>query len=194
MIGIDRAGRFLWLWVLLGFCVLLVLPINLRLIMKTNILTLLILLGSLTGCAQRKELRKARKQARYERKAEYFRVKAGLPECTDTVAIDTVIVPKSVHDTTFKAVHDTTHYETDRVVIKHFYNHTDSTVFIQAECKEAKVIHTIETIKETKTVEIYPAWITSTVVVFKYWWVLLVAFALASGVIITLRLTKKIGL
>jgi len=162
--------------------------------MRTNLLILLILLGSLTGCAQRKELRKARKQARHERKAEYFRVKAGLPECTDTVAIDTVIVPKSVYDTTFKAVHDTTHYETDRVVIKHFYNHTDSTVFIQAECKEAKVIHTIETIKETKTVEIYPAWITSTVVVFKYWWVLLVAFALASGVIITLRLTKKIGL
>ena len=162
--------------------------------MRTNLLILLILLGSLTGCAQRKELRKARKQARYERKAEYFRVKAGLPECTDTVAIDTVVVPKEVTVTKFKLSHDTTHHETERVVIKHFYDHTSDSVFIQAECKEAKVIHTVETIKETKTVEVYPAWITSAVGVLKYWWVLLVAFALASGVIITLRLTKKIGL
>lgn len=162
--------------------------------MKTNLLILCILLGSCTGYAQRKELRKERRQARHERKAEYFRVKAGLPKCTDTIATDTIVVPKEVHDTTFKVTHDTTHYETERVVVKHFYDHTDSTVYVQAECKGDTVIHTVETIKETKTEYRNPLWLQSITGVLRFWWVLVLVFVGAIAVIIGIKFATKVGL
>ena len=153
--------------------------------MKTNLLIFVLLLGGCTilnAQSPRKELRKERKQNRYERKAEHFRVKAGLPECVDTIVSATITIPKEVHDTTIKVVNsEPIVYETERVKVVYSHSHTDSITRIQAECKEAKVIHTIETIKETKTEYKYPPWVESVTGVLRYWWVLgVIAFILTT--------------
>jgi hypothetical protein len=155
-------------------------------------LTFAILL--LSSCTARRDVRKARKQSRHERKAEYFRVKAGLPECKDTVVHDTMVVPKAVHDTTFSVTHDTTHHETERVVIKHFYDHETETVYLEAECKEVKEIHTVETIERTKTEYRDPPWLTQIKGVLRYWWVLLVLGLVTILAITTIKVLKKIGI
>ena len=171
--------------------------------MKLIGLLALIIVSSCSAEAQspRKIKRQERRLVRHTRQAEYHARKASLEFCTTVKKADTVIVPMERVDTLFSFTntntntHDTIHYETERIYLKTIINRIDSTIILQAECKEQAIINTEATEQvskpmntiDTNTIIKEPTWWIN---VKSYWWIALVII----GVVLLIKGLKKVGI
>ena len=117
--------------------------------MKTNLLTLVLLLGGCTilnAQSPRKIKRQERRLVRHTRQAEFHARKASLEFCTTVRKPDTVLIPVRSTDTLLSLIDNSTHdtvvyeHETETIYMKTVFNRVDSTIYMQAICKEDSII------------------------------------------------------
>ena len=150
--------------------------------MKTKLTPILLLL-TLASCSK-----DARRLYHHERTL-YHAGKADLKLCKDTIIHDTVITDRYVHDTTFSYTHDTTRYETERVIVEHHYDHHTNTVYQKVECKTDTIIKAVEVPREVRMViDRTPKWVAF----FLDWYWLLIVLLVAYLIIRVLRKLKVI--
>lgn len=114
-------------------------PIKKSLAIKAGLLLVALLAGS---CSASWHLRKAQ-------------IKDPSLFNTNTVrVVDTITVEVPKLQAVFKYKHDTVRITKDSVRIKYFYNTKDSTVFVEADCPDNKVV--TNTVTNTKTIKVLP--------------------------------------
>ena len=140
-----------------------------KIIVKLLILFLLVLFMS---CSSQWHLRRAIKKD---------------PSAFDTtrvVQLDTVIVPIESVDTVFKLQRDTLiEYLQNDVQIKYRYSTITDTLMIEVDCPDNEVV--TKTVTETVPIIIQPTIWDSLKLLFKYWWVIVLA-------VVSIFLLKKL--
>jgi hypothetical protein len=140
--------------------------------MKTNLLLILLLLGS---CTAQKHLDLALKKD------------PNLLKSDTVITHDTVVTKEVTTDTLLDAteIHDTITIREEKLTMKYYYNTHDSTVYLEGKCDRDTLI--IEKERITNNIIKSPDW---WIKVQQWWWVALVIVF----VIVVIRLTKKVGI